>query len=187
MMGASTSRARYPEPLLCLRWARSFKRRAFSRMKSLASLLPTRTETQPFHSPATGLTSLSREIFEAFARPVRRVSSLTLCSGGAWRKFSQSAGASRSFCGWWPKRRFFSSSKMRTPARRAANQHASSKPPARDADRSDEVAPTHWAKCCLIEEKRSILRLKRFRDLCAQPQSQPAQADESGRIALIVR
>jgi hypothetical protein len=39
----------------------------------------------------------------------------------------------------------------------------------------------------VVEEKRSVLRLKRFRDVCAQPQSQPAQADESGRIALIVR
>jgi hypothetical protein len=71
-------------------------------------------------------------MFEAFARLVRRVSSSTLCSGGAWRKFSQSANAWTSFCGWWPKRRYFSSSKMRIPARSMANQRASSKPPARE-------------------------------------------------------
>ena len=47
---------------------------------SIASItLPTRTETQLFPSPATGLTLLSREMFEAFARPMRRVSSSTLC------------------------------------------------------------------------------------------------------------
>ena len=121
-----------------------------ARRSSVASItLPTRTEMQPFHAPATGLTSLRREIFEAFARPVRRVSSSTLCSAGAWRKFSQSADVSRSFYGWSPKRRYFSSSKMRTPARRAANPHASSKLSARDADPSDEVAPTHSATCCL--------------------------------------
>ena len=47
---------------------------------SIASITsPTRMATQSFPSPATGLTSLSREIFEAFARPMRRVSSSTLC------------------------------------------------------------------------------------------------------------
>ena len=73
--------------------------------------------TQPFPSLATGLTSLNRAMFEAFARLVRRVSSSTLCSEGPSRQFSQSADAWTSFYGWWPKRRYFSSSKMRIPAK----------------------------------------------------------------------
>src|SRR5205823_14617257 len=105
------------------------------RRSSVASItLLTRTETQPFPFLATGLTSLSRDMFEVFARPVRRVSSSTSCLAGPWRQFSQSADAWTSFYGWWPKRRYFSSSKMRIPARSMANPHASSKPPARDAD-----------------------------------------------------
>jgi hypothetical protein len=62
-----------------------------------------------------GLKSLSRAMFEAFARLVRRVSSSTLCSEGPSRQFSQSADDWTSFYGWWPKRRYFSSSKMRIP------------------------------------------------------------------------
>ena len=73
-------------------------------------------------------------MFEAFARLVRRVSSSTLCSEGPSRQFSQSADAWTSFYEWSPKRRYFSSSKMRIPARNMANPRASSKPPARDAD-----------------------------------------------------
>src|SRR5438046_10737662 len=80
-------------------------------------------------------------MFEAFARLVRRVSSSTLCSEGPSRQFSQSADAWTSFYGWWPKRRYFSSSKMRIPAKSMANPRASSKPPARDADTNDEAAP----------------------------------------------
>ena len=82
-------------------------------------------------------------MFEAFARLVRRVSSSTLCSEGLSRQFSQSADAWINFYGWWPKRRYFSSSKMRIPARNMANPRALSKPPARDADtRKEQAAPT---------------------------------------------
>ena len=124
-----------------------------ARRSSVASITsPTRTEMQPFPSPATGLTSLRREIFEAFARPVRRASSSTLCSRGAWRKLSQSADFWRSFCAWWPKRRFFSSSKMRTSlpgewrTRMPYRNHLRGM-----RDPSDEVAPSaHSAQqCCL--------------------------------------
>src|SRR6266487_891747 len=116
------------------------------RRSSVASItLLTRTETQPFPFPATGLTSVSREMFEVFARPVRRVSSSTSCLAGPWRQFSQSADAWRSFCGWKPKRRFFSSSKMRIPARNMANPLASSKPPAQETDTREEAAPTRFA------------------------------------------
>ena len=62
--------------------------------------------------------------------------------GGRLEEISQSMDAWRSFCAWWLKRRFFSSSKMRIPARRAANPHASSKPPARETDTREKAAPT---------------------------------------------
>ena len=108
-------------------------------------------------------------MFEAFARPMRRVSSSTLCSRGGWRKLSQSADASRSFCAWWPKRRFFSSSKMRIPARRVANPHALSKPPAREADPSEEAAPT-----------RKQLRARALATMICLRELQP---NESGHVA----
>jgi hypothetical protein len=54
--------------------------------------------------------------------------------GGPSRQLPRSADSWTSFYGWWPKPRYFSSSKMRIPARRAANPHASSKPPARETD-----------------------------------------------------
>src|SRR2546430_9856444 len=81
-------------------------------------------------------------MFEAFARLVRRVSSSTLCSEGPSRQCSQSADAWTSFYGWWPKRSYFSSSKMRIRAKCMANPHALSKPPAQETDTSDEVLPT---------------------------------------------
>src|SRR5262249_36123202 len=113
------------------------------RRSSVASItLLTRTETQLFPSPATDLTSLSRVSFEALARPVRRVSCSTIYLGGAWRKFSQSANALRSFCASRPKRRYFSSSKMRIPAKGEGNPHASSKPPARETDANEQAALT---------------------------------------------
>ena len=67
-------------------------------------------------------------------RPVRRASSSTCYSGGAWKKFSQSADAWTSFCGCWPKRSFLSSSKMGSSASRVAEPHASLKPTALETD-----------------------------------------------------
>ena len=89
-------------------------------------------------------------MFEAFARLVRRVSSSTLCSEGPWRQFSQSADAWTSFYGWWPKRRYFSSSKMRIPAKCLANPRASSKPPAQETDTREKAAPTRFATTTLV-------------------------------------
>ena len=56
--------------------------------------------------------------------------------GGRLEEIFAECGCLEKFLRRWPKRRFFSSSKMRIPASRAANPHASSKPPAWDADPS---------------------------------------------------
>ena len=82
--------------------------------------------------------------------PGSPVSSSTICLADPWRKFSQSADAWRSFCACWPKRRYFSSSTMRIPARRVANPHASSKPPAQETDSIEEAAPTRFATTSLV-------------------------------------
>ena len=87
-----------------------------------------------------GLTSLSREIFEVFARPMSPCLEFNALFGGPLGKLPQNADGWRNFYGWKPKRRYFSSSKMGTPARRVANPHASSKPPARETDTREKGA-----------------------------------------------
>src|SRR3954467_10910519 len=78
-------------------------------------------------------------MFEAFARPARRVSSSTICLGGRSGELPQNADGWRSFYAWKPKRGLFSSSKTGIPARRVANPHASSKPPARETATRNEA------------------------------------------------
>src|SRR5438034_7316567 len=95
-----------------------------------------------------GLTLLSKEMFEAFARRVRRVSCSTICLGGGWRKFAKSAARWESFCAWRPKRYYFSSSKMGLRAKAVADPHASSKPPAQETDTRGQAAPTREPADC---------------------------------------
>jgi hypothetical protein len=70
--------------------------------------------------------------------------------GGPLEAIAAECGFLDKFLRWWPKRRYFSSSKMRTPAKRVANPHASSKPPARETDPRERAAPTRFATTSLV-------------------------------------
>ena len=121
-----------------------------------------------------GLTLLSKGMFEAFVRPDRRVSSSTICLGGRWGELPQNADGWRSLYAWKPKRGFFSSSKMGIPARRVANPHASSKPPARETDTREQAAPTRnqsrgravrvFSVFSQLSQKISVGRTRRWRE-----------------------
>jgi len=79
-------------------------------------------------------------MFEAFERLVRRVSSSMLCSEGLSRHFRRVRMPGQVSTG-GAKRRYFQFIEDANPCQEHGGPHASSKPPARDADTREKAVP----------------------------------------------